>query len=121
MTASDAITSIYPQWMQAVQDKDVATLDRIVGSEFRYTDNIQGHKNRDAWMEAACVYDIISFEFTSIEVVDYGLMAVAFVKYRQSASLRGVSRAGDWLITDLWSRSGNGYQVVARSAILRST
>src|SRR5262245_58432505 len=113
MANSDEIKSLYPQWMRAVQKRDVAALDRIVAPGFRYTDNIQGHKDRAAWMEAALVYEITSFEFKGIEIIDYGPMAAAFVRYHQEGSLRGVSRAGDWLITDLWSHDASGHQVVA--------
>lgn len=121
MTISDQIKALYPRWMQAVRDKYIAALDRIVGSDFRYTDNIQGHKTRDDWMQAALVYEMTSFEFTNIEVIEYGQTAVAFVQYRQEGKLRGVTRSGDWLITDVWHCNETVCQVVARSAILKNT
>ena len=118
---SDEIRSLYPKWMLAVRNKDVAELDRIVAAEFRYTDNMQGHKKRDAWMEAALVYEMTSFEFSNIDIAEHGQTAVAFVQYRQDGKLRGVSRTGDWLITDVWRHNETACQVVARSAILKTT
>ena len=96
-TAPDAIRALYPEWMIAVRDKDVAALDRVVARDFRYTDNIQGHKRRKAWMQAALAHEIV----------------------RQDGRLRGETRSGEWLITDAWHRSGGRWQVVARSAILK--
>ena len=104
---SEEIRALYSDWMLAVRNKDVAELDRIVAPEFRYTDNIQGQKKRDVWMEGALAYEMTSFEFTNIDVIEYGQTAVAFVHYRQDGKLRGVSRSGDWLITDVWHRSEN--------------
>ena len=117
----DEIRSLYPQWMLAVRNKDVVELDRIVAAEFRYTDSVQGHKKRDVWLEAALAYEMTSFDFADIEVVEYGQTAVAFVQYRQEGKLRGVSRSGDWLITDVWHRNGTRCQVVTRSAFLKTT
>lgn len=118
---SDEIKSLYPKWMLAVRSKDMAQLDRIVATEFRYTDSIQGHKMRDAWMAAALAYEMTSFEFVDIDIIEYGQTAVAFVHYRQEGKLRGVSRSGDWLITDVWHRKEAACQVVARSAILEAS
>lgn len=118
---SEEIKSLYPTWMLAVRSKDVAQLDIIVATEFRYTDSIQGHKMRDAWMTAALAYEMASFEFTDIDIVEYGQTAVAFVHYRQEGKLRGVSRSGHWLVTDVWHRKETACQVVARSAILEAS
>ena len=120
MATSDQIRTLYPTWMIAVRDKDLTTIDRIVAPEFRYTDNIQGYKGRDVWLEAALAYEITSFEFTTVDITEYGQMAVAFVQYRQAGKLHGVSRSGDWLITDVWNCAATACQVVARSAILKT-
>ena len=117
----EEIRSLYPRWMLAVRNKDVAELDRIVAPEFRYTDNIQGSKERDAWMAAALVYEMTSFEFSSIDIAEHGQTAVAFVQYRQEGKLHGVSRSGDWRIMDVWCRNETACQVVARSAILKTS
>ncbi len=38
----------------------------------------------------------------------------------QAAVLRGVTRSGNWLITDVWHGGAAGWQLVARSAILKA-
>jgi ketosteroid isomerase-like protein len=120
-TTSNEIMALYSKWMTAIRDKDMAELDRIVAPSFRYTDNVQGHKRRNVWIEAALTYEMTSFEFTGIEIEQYDQVVVVFVQYRQEAKLRGVSRSGDWFITDVWHHDADEWEVVARSAILRAS
>ncbi len=118
-TTLDTIKALYHEWTTAMVEKNLPVVERIVAPEFRYTDNIQGHKRRDLWFEAMLAYEMKSFTFTRIEVADYGALAIAFVEYTQEAALRGVTRSGDWLISDAWRRVAAGWQLVARSAILQ--
>ena len=60
-----------------------------------------------------------SFAFDSVEIAEYNDVVVAFVEYTQEGQLRGVTRSGDWLITDVWCRGAAGWQLAARSAILQ--
>ena len=55
-----------------------------------------------------------SFELSNIDITEHGQTAVSFVQYRHEGKLRGVSRSGDWLITDVWRRNETACQVVAR-------
>ena len=81
MTAtSDTIKALYNEWTIAMVAKIFAVVERIMAPEFRYTDNIQGHKRRDAWFKAMFAYEMKSFAFTKIEVADYGDLAIAFVE-----------------------------------------
>ena len=64
-------------------------------------------------------YQLGSFSFDSIEIAEYGTTAIGFLQYSQEGSLRGVTRSGQWLITDVWDRSTGRWQLVARSAILK--
>jgi ketosteroid isomerase-like protein len=121
MTAtSDTIKALYHEWTTAMVEKNLPVVERIVAPEFRYTDNIQGHKRRDARFEALIAYEMRSFTFTKVEVAEYDDLVIAFVEYTQEAMLRGVPRSGDWLITDAWRRGTVGWQLVARSAILKA-
>jgi hypothetical protein len=72
-------------------------------------------------MEAALVYEMTSFEFSNTDIAEHEQTAVAFVQYRQDGKLHGVSRSGDWLITDVWRRNETACQVVARSAFLKTS
>jgi ketosteroid isomerase-like protein len=105
-------------WMEAVQRKDVAALEQILASEYAYTASGQGRKSRAQWLETLPIYDIHRFEFTEVDVRDYGDVAVLISRYRQDASVGGVPRSGEFLLTDVWVRRDGRWQVAARSSIL---
>jgi hypothetical protein len=104
--------------MEAIQRKDLATLDQILGPEYSYTASGQGRWSRQRWMETVAVYDIESFTILSADVRLYGDVAVVLPHYRQTALVNGVPRSGEFLITDVWVRRDGTWQVVARSSIL---
>ena len=61
----------------------------------------------------ALPYEMTSFELSNIGITEHGQTAVSFVQYRKKEA-GGVSRSGDWLITDVWRRNETACQVVAR-------
>jgi ketosteroid isomerase-like protein len=116
-SAEQEIVALYNEWMTAAKQKDMATLDRILGPEYAYTSSGQGRQTRQQWMDTIAIYDLESFEFLRIDVRFYGDIAVAFPHYRQTAILDSVPRSGDFLITDVWARRDGSWQVIARSSI----
>ena len=112
------LTARYTQWMSAVQQNDLPTLETILAPEFAYTDNKVGRQTRAEWLATVAVYDVDSFSFPSIEVLPYGDIAVAMVTYEQTGRRYGESRSGTFLITDVWRRTPGRWQVVARSSML---
>jgi len=116
--ARSEIAARYGEWMTAVQRKDFATLEGIVGAEFVYVDDRVGKRERAPWFAFLRGYDIERFLFRSIEVKAYGDVAVALVEYEQTALRDGEPRSGSFLITDVWRRTNDGWQVVTRSSIL---
>ena len=111
------LTALYQQWMQAVKEKDMQTLERILGAEYVYTASEQGRFPREGWLRGVSVYDIESFAFPAIDVRQYGDTAVAIVSYTQEAIYQGTRRSGNFLITDVWVHRDDRWQVVARSSI----
>lgn len=105
-------------WMEAVQRKDTGALERILAPEYAYTASGQGRWTREGWLETVAIYDIHRFEFAEIDVRPYGDVAVVLARYRQDASVGGVARSGEFLITDVWVTRNGSWQVVARSSIL---
>ncbi len=105
-------------WMEAVQRKDIEALEQILGPDYAYTASGQGRWSRQRWLETVAVYDIHRFEFVDVDVREYGDAAVVLAHYQQEASVAGIRRSGDFLITDVWVRRGDQWQVVARSSIL---
>lgn len=116
-TTQGEFSALYHRWMQAIKEKDMQTLEGILGAEYVYTASGQGRFTREGWLRAVPAYDIESFTFPKIDVRPYGDMAVVIVEYRQAAIYQGARRSGNFLITDVWVHRDDRWQVVTRSSI----
>lgn len=117
-TPEQQLTALEQEWMEAIQRKDVESLERIVGADYTYTASGQGRWSRQRWMETLAVYDIHDFAFVNVDVRAYGEVAVVLVHLRQTATVAGAARSGEFLLTDVWVLRDARWQVVARSSIL---
>src|SRR5215218_3552937 len=110
-------------WMQAVEDRDMATLERLVAPEFRF---MAIHLNpepmtREQWMDAAREgYTIVSFAYESMDIDVHGDTAVVHSRYSQIASLHQTSLSNAFRLTDVWSRLDGQWRVVARHSSILS-
>jgi Domain of unknown function (DUF4440) len=109
---------LYDEWMVAVQHRDLASLDRVLAYEYVYTASGQGRVNRQGWLKMVTAYDLKSFEFPRLDARMHGDMALVLCEYRQTGTVGGVGRSGDFLVTDIWVRRDGRWQVAARSSIL---
>jgi len=104
-------------WMQAVEDRDMEALERIVAPEFR---SMAVHlypepMTRVQWMDAAKEgYTIVSFAFESMDIDICGDTGVVHSRYSQVASYRTVSLSNAFRLTDVWTRTDDGWRVMAR-------
>jgi ketosteroid isomerase-like protein len=109
-------------WMQAVADRDMETLERIVAPEFRFmaVHLAPEPMTREQWMEAAREgYTIVSFAYESKDIDVSGDMAVVHARYSQVASYQHVSLSNVFRLTDVWTRADGTWRVIARhSSIL---
>jgi ketosteroid isomerase-like protein len=117
-TTKDELTTLYDQWMTAIQQLDFETLDRIIGPEYTYAATNHGRLTRQQWWDTVPAYKIKSFELKAIDVREFGHAAVAVCQYAQEAIVRGEPRSGEFLITDTWVKRDGRWQVVARSSIM---
>lgn len=102
------------EWMDAVRQKDVETLESLVAPEYMLQAPGIGRMTREQWLAAISVYDIESFEFADVQILAYGDMAVMRSRYTQKATYRGQDRSDELLITDVWIRRDGLWQVVTR-------
>lgn len=109
---------LYNEWMEAVRRRDLAWLDRVLADEYVYTATGQGRVDRQGWLRMVSVYDLQAFEFPRSEVRVYGDVAVVLCDYRQTGTVGGAVRSGNFFITDVWVQRDGRWQVVARSSIL---
>ena len=116
-TVAEELRARYQLWMDAIQRKDLATLESVLGEEYVYTASGQGRWSRQRWLDAIPIYDIHHFELRSLDVRTYGNVVVALTEYWQEATVSGAVRSGTFQITDVWVLRDGRWQVVARSSI----
>lgn len=121
MIADDAdhaqLAQLQHDWMQAVQERDMERLEEIVGAGFRFTAVHLDPEpmTREQWMEAAREgYTIVSFAYESMDVDVFGDTGIVHARYSQVASYQHTSLSNVFLLTDIWHRNSDGWQVVAR-------
>jgi ketosteroid isomerase-like protein len=117
----EEVRRLEQEWMEAHQRRDGDRLEELVAEGFRFT---AIHLNpepmtREQWMGAALGgYLITSFSFESMDIDIFGDTAVVHARFSQIASYT-VDLSNVFRLTDVWSRRGGRWQVVARhSSIL---
>lgn len=116
-SADEEFIALENTWLGAIQRKDLAALEQILGSDYAYLASNHGRLTRQEWLDNIAAYNISSFTILSIDVRVYGDMAIVFPHYRQEAVFNGVPRSGEFLITDVWVRRDGRWQVVSRSSV----
>jgi ketosteroid isomerase-like protein len=109
-------------WMQAVTDRDMDTLERLVAPGFRFMaiHLYPEPMTRAQWMEAAREgYTIVSFAFENMDIDVDGDTGIIHSRYSQVASYEHVSLSNVFQLTDVWTRTDGQWRVMARhSSIL---
>jgi ketosteroid isomerase-like protein len=109
-------------WMQAVEDRDMEALERLVAPEFRFMaiHLYPEPMTRAPWMDAAREgYTIVSFAYEHMDIDVFGDTGVIHARYSQMASWDQNNLSNVFRLTDVWSRRDGKWQVVARhSSIL---
>jgi ketosteroid isomerase-like protein len=116
------LAQLQDDWMRAVQERDMETLERLVAPGFRFM-AIHLHPEpmtREQWLDAAREgYTIVSFAYEELDPVVQGDTGVVHSRYSQVASYHTVSLSNVFRLTDVWSRVDGRWRVIARhSSIL---
>jgi len=106
------------QWMTAWKNKDVATVRKILSDDFTLTSSLSsgGLVDKEGWIAKLAIYDCKAFRFDKIQVRVYDNTAVVNSWFHQDATANGKDWSGNFLITDIWVKKGEYWQVVARHA-----
>ena len=106
------------QWMTAWKHKDVATVRKILSDDFTLTSSLSSGSlvDKEGWIAKLAVYDCKAFRFDKIQVRVYDNTAVVNSWFHQDATANGKDWSGNFLITDIWVKKGEYWQVVARHA-----
>ena len=113
----EELARLQVEWMQAVEDRDMDRLERLVAPEFRFmaVHLYPEPMTRAQWMDAAREgYTIVSFAFESMDIDVCGDTGVVHSRYSQVASYQHVSLSNAFRLTDVWTRSDGTWRVMAR-------
>lgn len=113
----EIFTRLETEWMNAWKNKDEPTARKIVADEFTLASSLSGGKlvTREEWMEKAMHhYDCKSFTIESLRVTLYENTAVVNLWFWQDATANGKDWSGNFLLTDVWIKRNQDWQVLAR-------
>jgi ketosteroid isomerase-like protein len=114
---AEELRRLEERFMTAVAEHDVDLLERHLGEEFKLTTGRPGHETRDRaeWLEVtSSAYEIRSFRFDELDVLDYGDVAVVRSRYSQEAKMGDAERSQSYLMTDVWHRREDEFRLVTR-------
>ena len=114
---AEELRGLEERFMTAVAERDIDFLERHLGEEFILITGRQGHetRGRGEWLEVtATAYEIRSFRFDELEVLDYGEVAVVRSRYSQEATMGDAERSQSYLMTDVWHRRDGAFRLVTR-------
>ena len=118
----EEIRELEQAWMAAHQQRDAARLEELVADGFRFTAIHLAPEpfTRAQWMGAALGgYLITSFSFESMDIDVFEGTAVVHARFSQIATYGTTNLSNVFRLTDVWSKIGGRWQVVARhSSIL---
>ena len=111
------LRSLEERFMTAVAERDLDFLESHLGEEFTLTTGRPGQETRDRseWLEVtSTAYEIRSFRFEELDVLDYGDVAVVRSRYSQEATMGDAERSQSYLMTDVWHRRDGEFRLVSR-------
>ncbi len=106
------------KWMNAWKNKDVETVREILADDFTLTSSLSTGAlvDKEDWIAKLAIYNCTEFRFDKIKVRVYGNTSVVNTWFHQEATANGKDWSGDFLITDVWVKKDENWQVVARHA-----
>jgi ketosteroid isomerase-like protein len=117
VTGPDEARELLVRWAEAVRNRDIRFLERLLAPEFTLTTGRMPNpvRGRDEYLEITeSRYEVSEFEFDQIEVLDYGDAAVVRSRYRQRGSMDGEDRSQAFLMTDVFARVEGRWLAVTR-------
>lgn len=115
----DDIGELEERLMDAVQRRDMAILDALLGDDFTLTTGRPGKevRSRQEWLAVTeREYVVEDYEFQEFVVQRYGDCAVVRSRYRQRGRMGDQPRNTTYRMTDVWVRTADGWKLQTRHA-----
>jgi ketosteroid isomerase-like protein len=115
--SAEELRALLIRWAEAVRDRDVRYLERLLAPEFTLTTGRRPNpvRGREEYLEITeSRYVVEEFEFERVDVLEYGDAAVVRSRYRQRGSMGGERRDQEFLITDVFAFVDGRWLAVTR-------
>ena len=116
----DELETLSQQWMEAAQNHDMPTLERLMADNFTLVHPSQDTvTTRAQWLAALARIETKQFRYVHLKVIHYGpSLAVVSAIFRIDAVMDGSPWAAPKTsCIDVWGKRGGRWQVVTRYAI----
>jgi hypothetical protein len=116
-------TGLEKQMLQAVQKKDKAGLEAMLGDDFEIAMPDADPLAGDDWVDSVMANDFTlkSFVLRQVSVADLGDSAVVKFDRIQQATYKGKNESGEFFVVDLWKKSGDSWKLANRYVAKVST
>lgn len=105
-------------WANAMQARDMTTLDKMVTDDFFVTIAVEGapirKTERAQWLASMPGYEIIEMKIDDLQASVYDNVGVVNLIWTQRARVNGGERSGTFFITDIWRNTAAGWRVAQR-------
>jgi hypothetical protein len=118
-SAEQELARLEHELIRAIQRRDRAVLDGLLGDDFTLTTGRPGAevRTRAEWLRISeREYVIDEFDFEELVVQVYGVAAVVRSRYAQRGSMGGDRRDTTFRMTDVWVRHGDAWRLHVRHA-----
>jgi ketosteroid isomerase-like protein len=114
----EEVLRVQREWMEAIRDKDVAALDRILTADYTYTDSRGGVTGKaDSLRQARSTNDRMkAFRTTETKAQVYGDTAVVTGRLWVLGEVEGKPYQGEVRFTDILARIDGRWRAVAAHA-----
>lgn len=118
--AADEIAAMEKSWNATIMKRDVAAMEGFLAPSYFLAIGVKGQPlrvvPRATWLQNLPNYKVESYSIDDIKVNVYGKFAVALMMYTQKAAVgkEGQDRSAQFVLTDIWIKSGKGWRVAER-------
>ena len=119
INSESAVLAAEDRWLESILARDAQAAEAILHPDYRLIIGIEGQPlrviPRAQWLAVLPDYRITDCSVTDSQVSVYGAIAVVVLLWSQTATMQGDRNiSGDFLITDIWHNSPEGWRVIER-------
>lgn len=114
----EEIIELEKSFAYAIQSRDTVQTKMFQANNYFLAFTVEGMPiqivPRQSWLNLLKDYVTESYTIDDIYVNVYGNTAVAMLMYTQTATVHGKDRSGQFVLTDIWVNTDNGWKITER-------